>query len=146
MAFTNIPYELRLSDLSVREINPTDATGHDNINVTPPAASAPLNLGQIVWRVKSTDPAAPYVVVDDATDLAAANEYAVIIGDQYGFNAKFVPNAVTAGRFNAVAYRRGPQQLKDLLIKQVHSNLVAADFAKLSELLKLQGIVLVKAV
>lgn len=146
MAFVNIPYELRLSDLSVREINPADATGHDNINITPPAASAPVTLGTVVFRAKSADPTAPYAVVDAALDLADTNEYAVVIGDQYGFNPSFVPNAITANRFNGVAYRRGPQQLKDDLIKKVHSTLVAADLAKLSELLKLQGIVLVKTV
>jgi hypothetical protein len=140
MPFVNDAFQARLSDLIFDEYIQAGYT-REVINVTPPAASAPVTIGTVVFRAKSLDPAAPYVVITANTALVDTNEFAVVFGDGYGFNPSFVPNAVEAGRTNAVSIQRGPIQLKDYYIKQVHSTLTAAEIITLKELLKNQGVI-----
>lgn len=140
MPFVNDAFQARLSDLIFDEYIQAGYT-REVINVTPPAASAPVTIGTVVFRAKSLDPADPYVVIADNTALVDTNEFAVVFGDGYGFNPSFVPNAVEAGRTNAVSIQRGPIQLKDYYIKQVHSTLTAAEIITLKELLKNQGVI-----
>lgn len=140
MPFVNDAYQARLSDLIFDEYIQAGFT-REVINVTPPAAGAPVTLGTVVFRAKSLDPAAPYAVVTAAAALVDTNEFAVVFGDGYGFNPSFVPNAIGAGKTNAVSIKRGPIQLKDYYIKQVHSGLSAANIITLKELLKAQNVI-----
>lgn len=143
MPFEAMPVrEKRLSDLVVFEgFEPSVGYNRRDINITPPAASAPVKLGTIVFRAKSTDEAAPFAVVAAAGDIALTNEYAVVLGDFYGYKTSFVPAAIAAGKFNAIAYTSGPMKIKDYLPKQIHSALTATQFAALAQALEKQGIV-----
>lgn len=141
MPFQTNPFEKRLSDLIVMEsVSPVTGFHRKNINVTPPAGSAPVLLGTVVFRAKSSDKAAPYAVVSAAGDLALTNEYAIVFGDEFDFNPSFVPRAIVANKFNAVAIALGPVQVKEYFLKQVHSSLNAAQFSSLKELLEKQGV------
>lgn len=141
------PRAARLSDLVVWEgFEPSDAFNRRDINVTPPAASAPLKLGTIVFRAKSTDETAAFAVVAAAGDVALTNEYAVVFGDFYGYKPSFVPAAIAAGKFNAIAYTSGPMKIKDYLPKAIHSALNATQFAALAQALEKQGIVVLDTV
>lgn len=257
MPFVDISGTDRLSDLIVNEYEPSLGYCRESVNVTPPAASAPIKLGQVVFRAKATPAfnntetatftfedvtavganatitiagrvitiadassataaqiaqafitgvtvgsaavsgtlsgytvvagataaeavfasATPntnvtdltaavtgdagaltpvisqgvagnqtYAVIADATALVNTNEFAVIFGDQYGYNPEFVPNAVVDGEFNAVALKRGPAILKEYYIKAIAQDaggaaLSDAEFVTLKELLKLQGLI-----
>jgi hypothetical protein len=145
MPFQAMPVrEKRLSDLVVFEgFEPSVGYNRRDINVTPPAASAPLKLGTIVFRAKSTDETAPFAVVAAVGDIALTNEYAIVLGDQYGYQASFVPVAIAAGKFNAIGYTSGPMKIKDYLPKQIHSALNATQFAALAQALEKQGIVVI---
>ncbi|MDX9668773.1 hypothetical protein [Pseudomonas sp. P8_250] len=145
MPFQAMPVrDKRLSDLVVFEgFEPSVGYNRRDINITPPAASAPVKLGTIVFRAKSTDEAAPFAVVAAVGDIALTNEYAVVLGDHYGYQTSFVPAAIAAGKFNAVAYTSGPMKIKEYLPKQIHSALNATQFAALAQALEKQGIVVV---
>lgn len=147
MAFTSIPFEPLLSDLVVFEgTDPGSGYTRKEINVTPPANSAPLKLGTVVFRAKSADKTAPYAVVTAAGNLSLDNEYAVVFGNHYGFNPSFVPFAIAAGKFNAVSFTQGPLKLKSYYLDQVHSALTSTQRAQLFELLEKQGIVVEQTV
>lgn len=135
------PLEPLFSDLVFHELDPSVGYARECINVTPPATSAPVLLGTVVFRAAGVDPSAAYAVLVNASDIVATNEFAVVFGDAFGFNASYVPNAVTAGVFNSVAFKRGPVQLKDYYIKLRHANLNATQFASLKEVLKKQGVI-----
>lgn len=146
MPFSALPINQRLSDLVFHEVDPGSGYARECINVTPPAASAPVLLGTVVFRVKSLDSRAPYAVLSAASQLVSTNEFAVVFGDGYGFNPSFVPFAVAAGSFNAVSFKRGMIQLKEYFLKQVTQNpagaaLTDAQFETLRELLKLQDVI-----
>lgn len=146
MPFQPMPVrEKRLSDLVLFEgFEPSVGFNRREINVTPPAASAPVKLGTVVFRAKSTDETAPFAVVSAVGDIALTNEYAVVLGDHYGYQTSFVPAAVAAGKFNALAYTSGPMKIKDYLPKQIHSALNATQFAALAQALEKQGIVVIE--
>lgn len=151
MAFTAMIERARLSDLIVTDYDPSTGYTHDDINVTPPAGGVAVTLGTVVFRAKDVDPEAPYAVLSASTDVVATNEFAVVFGDHYAFNPSFVPNAITAGKFNAIAVRRGPSALKEHYLKKITQDvngaaLTNAEFASLKELLKLQGIVVLDTV
>ena len=147
MAFTSIPFEPLLSDLVVFEgTDPGSGYTRKEINVTPPAASAPLKLGTVVFRAKSADKAAAYAVVTAAGNLSLDNEYAVVFGNHYGYNPSFVPSAIATGKFNSVAFTQGPLKLKSYYLDQVHSALTSAQRSQLFELLEKQGIVVEQTV
>lgn len=144
MPFVSRPYDKRFSDLVFHELDPCVGYARESVNVTPPAASAPVLVGTVVFRAKSTNPAAAYAVLAASGDIALTNEYAVIYGDQYSFNPSFVPNAIVANEFNAVGFVRGPIQIKDYFVKQVHSALTSTQFETLRQVLKAQGIIMEK--
>lgn len=146
MPFEQMTYRSRFSDLVVNEYEPSIGYCRESINVTPPAASAPVLLGTVVFRAKSLDPAAPYAPITGPLDLVDTNEFAVIIGNNYSFQPSYVPNAIQANEFNSVAYKRGPLILKEYYVKAIAqdatgANLSDAEFITLKELLKNQGIV-----
>lgn len=149
MPFETFAYRNRFSDLVVNEYEPSIGYCRESINVTPPAAGAPVLLGTVVFRAKGLDPAAAYAPVSAALDLVATNEFAVVIGDEYSFKESYVPNAIQVGEFNSVAYKRGPVILKEYYIKQIAqavggAALTDAEFITLKELLKDQGIIVEK--
>lgn len=144
MPFVSRPYDDRFSDLVFHELDPCVGYARESVNVTPPAASAPVLIGTVVFRAKSLDPSAAYAVLTSAASIVATNEFAVIYGDQYSFNPSFVPNAVNAGEFNAVGFVRGPLQIKEYFVKQRHSGLNATQFETLRQALKAQGIIMEK--
>jgi len=148
MPFENIaPRDVRLSDLVVWEgFDVIDGFNRRDLNITPPAASAPVKLGTIVFRAKSTDETAPFAVVAASGDVALTNEYAVVLGNHYGYKTSFVPAAIAAGKFNAIAYTSGPMKIKDYLPKAIHSALNATQFAALAQALEKQGIVVLDTV
>lgn len=149
MPFTNRPYAKLFSDIVVNELDPKVGYARETINVTPPASGDPVEAGTVVYRAKSADPLAAYAVLSASAQVAATNEFAVVYGDHYGFNPSFVPSAVhttnsVAG--NAVAFVRGPVQLKECYLKQIAqdaagANLSDAQFDSLKELLAGQGVV-----
>lgn len=145
MPFETVAFRSLFSDLVVNEYEPSIGYCRESINVTPPAASAPVKLGTVVYRAKSLDPAAAWTVLDADTALVATNEFAVVFGDEYGYKESFIPNAIQTGEFNAVAVRRGPVVLKEYYLKAITqatpASLSDAEFVTLKELLKLQGIV-----
>tara|TARA_R110000744_G_C19371770_1_gene563150 strand:+ start:25196 stop:25651 length:456 start_codon:yes stop_codon:yes gene_type:complete len=149
MPLVNRPYDTQMSDLVFHELDPTVGYTRECINVTPPAASAPVLMGTVVFRAKSADPAAPYAVLSAAAQLVLTNEFVVVFGDHYGVQSSFVPSTIAAGSFNAVGFKRGPVQLKDYLIKQIAqdadgANLSDAQFETLKEVLKVQDIIVEK--
>lgn len=130
-------------------VNETELPGYarESINVTPPAAGAALKAGTVVFRTKGTNPAGAYAPIAAAADIALTNEYAIVMGNHYSFNPSFVPNAIQANEFNAVAIKRGPIIMKEYYIKKIATDvagaaLTAAEFETLKEVLKVQGIVL----
>jgi hypothetical protein len=142
MAFTSIPFEKLLSDLVIYEgTDPNTGFTRKEINVTPPAGGAALELGTVVFRAKSADPTAAYAVVAAGADVALTNEYAIVFGDHYGFKGSFVPAAIAAGKFNAVSFIQGPMKFKEYYLKQIHSALTATQFAALKGVLEKQGLV-----
>lgn len=141
MPVVSRPLEPLFSDLVFHELDPSAGYARECINVTPPAASAPVLLGTVVFRAASVDPTAAYAVLVNASDIVATNEFAVVFGNGFGFNASFVPNAIATGALNAVAFKRGLVQLKDYYIKLRHANLNATQFASLKEVLKKQGVI-----
>jgi len=145
MPFVASPLPVRFSDLVLHEVDNASAHSRECVNVTPPAASAPLLIGNVVFRAKGTDPFAAYAVLTTpATELVDTNEFAVVFGDEYSFNASFVPKAVEADTFNAVAFVRGNVQLKDYFIKENNVALTTAQLNTLNSLLKRQGVILVE--
>lgn len=144
MPFVAKPLPVRFSDLVVKEIDPASAYSRDSINVTPPDASAPLLIGNVVFRAKSLDPTAAYAVLSNVSQLVDTNEFAVVFGDEYSFNPSFVPKAIAAGKFNSIAFIRGMVQLKDYYVKENNIAMTAEQLATLSTLLKRQGVILVE--
>jgi len=141
MPFVSRVYDNRLSDLIVHESTFGQSVGYsrDSINITPPAASAPVLLGTVVFRAKSLDRTAPWTVLASAASIVDTNEFAVVLGDNYNFKRSFIPNAIVSGEYNAVAMRRACI-LKEYFIKQVHSNLNTTQFELLKGALLAAGI------
>lgn len=143
MPFVTMPYSQQLSDLVVHELDPSVGYSRKCVNVTPPAASAPVQIGTVAFRAKSTDVRAPYAVLTAATAISEDNEFVVLYGDEYSFNPSFVPRAIAAGQYNAVGFvgHSGGLQLKEYYLKQRHAALSATEFDALKEVLEKQGII-----
>ena len=147
MPFTPAVLNKRLSDLIVHEIDPSVGYNRRDINITPAA----VQLGQVVFRAKSSDLTAAYTVLSAAAQLVDTNEFAIVIGDHYGFNPSFTPRTIATGQFNAVAIvgNGNAIQLKEYFVKQVAqdadgANLTDAQFETLRGLLEAAGIQLLK--
>lgn len=138
MAFTNITLQKRASDLVVAHLDHNFS--NDDANITPPAASAAIPFGTVVFRAKGLGKEAAWAAVTDNTALVTTNEFAVVFGDAYGFKADFVPNAIAADRYNAVVIKRDAG-LKEYYIKQVHGTALGADFDVLKQLMADQGLI-----
>ncbi|ANA49254.1 hypothetical protein PMW_129 [Pseudomonas phage phiPMW] len=139
MAFQNITLLKRLSDLLIGHY--INNFNNEDANITPPAASAPLKLGTVVFRAKGGDKAAPWAVISAPADVDTANEFAIVLGDQWAYAQDFVPKAIAAGKFNAIVIKRGPVELKEFYIKQENATAAGASYGILLELLGDQGLV-----
>ena len=94
-----------------------------------------------------------YTVIANASALVNTNEFAVVIGDHYGFNPSFTPRAIADGQYNAVAIvgNGNAIQLKEHYVKQVAQDaggaaLTDPQFETLRGLLEDAGIQLLKTV
>lgn len=138
-----------LSDLVYHELDPSVGYARSDINVTPPAGGGAVAMGTIVFRAKAdaNTAATAYAVLSAAADISVDNEYAVVFGDHYGCKESFVPRAIAADQFNAVAFvgKSGAVMLKDYLIKAIAqdaggANLSDSEFENLREVLSMQGL------
>lgn len=150
MAFTSFN-QTSLSDLVQNEISPSVGYARQDINVTPPAAGAAVAMGTVVFRAKdaANTEATAYTVLSASTDIVATNEFAIVFGDHYKSQESFVPRAIAANQFNAVAFvgRGTGVILKEKLVKAIAqdangADLTDAEFEQLREILKGQGIIL----
>lgn len=149
MPFVPAVLNTRLSDLIVHEQDPSVGANRRDINITP----ADVKLGQVVFRTKSSDLTAPYAVLSAAGQLVDTNEFAIVLGDHYSFNADYTPRAIASGQWNAVAIvgNGNAIQLKEYLVKQIAqdesgANLSDAEFELLRGLLEAAGIQMLKTV
>lgn len=152
MPFVPAAYAKRFSDLVVHEIDPSVGYSRRDINITPPAADATVELGTVVFRARTSDLTAPYAVLTAAA-LSEDNEFAVVYGDEFSFNPSFVPRAIAEGQYNGVGFvgTSGGLQLKEYYIKQVAQDedgaaLTDEQFETLKGLLEAQGIQVLKTV
>jgi hypothetical protein len=136
------PYQL-LSDLVVHEVDPSVGYARKVVGVTV-GSDTTLNLGAVVFRAKGTDPTVPYSVVVDATSFVTTNEFAVVIGDYYGYElAPILVTAATSPKSMTV-YKRGQVMLKDFTIlnavKVNFAGITTTQFGVLKHLLELQNV------
>ncbi len=142
MALIQRPYQL-LSDLVVHEIDPSVGYARKAVNLSV-GADTTLKLGAVLFRAKGTDPTVAYAPVTAAGQLVTTNEFAVLIGDYYGY--RVYPISVTAAESpkKVTVYQRGMVVLKDFTIKTAVQGTFAAisdaQFATLCHLLEQQGI------
>lgn len=108
------------------------------------SASEAVTLGQVVWRLKGTDPALGYTKVTASGHIVAANEFAVVFGDKFSYNPSFTADATTPELTPAVAYTNGycglilRNTLPDALLTA--ASLSAGNIASLKLLMENQGI------
>src|SRR5690554_8122154 len=117
MPFVPAVLNKRLSDLIVHEQDPSVGANRRDINITPAA----VQLGQVVFRAKSSDLTAPYAVLSAAAQLVDTNEFAIVISDHFSFNPSFTPLALASARFIAVAIAGNGNaiEMKGYFVKQV---------------------------
>ena len=137
MAFTNITLLKRASDLVVAHEDHNFSNA--NANITPPAASAPIPFGTVVFRAKGGADSAAWTILTVAAALVTTNEFAIVFGNHSGFAAGFVPRAIAAGKSNSIVIRRDAA-LKEYYIKEVHATALGADYPKLVGMLNAQGL------
>lgn len=142
MALIQRPYQL-LSDLVVHEIDPSVGYARKVIPVTV-AGDTTLKLGSVVYRAKGTDPTAAYSVLTAAAALVTTNEFAVVIGDYYGYELADVTVTAAESPKNITAYVRGMVMLKDFKLEESvkvnFAGITAGNFATLKHLLEQQGV------
>lgn len=136
MAFQNITLLKRASDLLVGHY--INNFNNDDANITP---AGMIPLGTIVFRAKGLAIDAAWAAVTKAADIVGTNEFAVVWGDGYAFAADFTPKAIKAKFFNAVVIKRGPVELKEYYIKQVHATQLGASYGIMKQLMADQGLV-----
>lgn len=149
MAFTPFA-RADFSDLVYHELDPSVGYARQDLNVTPPAGGAAVEMGTVVFRAKASANTAEtaYAVLSAAAQIVNTNEFAVVYGDHYQCKESFVPRTIASGQFNAVGFvgKNGGLQLKDYLIKAIAqdaggANLSDAEFENLREVLASQGII-----
>lgn len=142
MSLIQRPYQL-LSDLVVHEIDPCVGYARKVVNVTV-AGDVSVKLGAVLFRAKGTDPTAPYSVVTDAAGFVTTNEFAVLIGDHYGYELAPLALTVATSPRKVTVYQRGMVVLKDFTIleavKQNFAGISDTQFGVLKHLLEQQGV------
>ncbi len=143
MAWIDKGFEVRESDLVFHEIDP--CVGYAREDIVIPEGDE-VKAGTVYFRaLTELDPFAEYTVLDDAADLVPENEFVVVFGNGYGFQSEFTAVEAGEGKFNAVCYKRGLIQLKEGLIRENLPEAIGGDeaeFGKLKELLKRQGVII----
>ena len=129
-----------LSDLVYHELDPAVGYARKDIVVQ---AEDPLLIGTVVFRAKAANDLAPYAPITGASDLTAANEFAVVFGDNYGCKETWTVED-DATEVNSVGFISGPIFLKDKLVIENNQTLNAAGQAALRQVLQNQGIILEK--
>ena len=140
MAFTTIATP-KFTDLVVNEKDAPVGYARKVIPVNTTAAET-LPLGAVVFRAKGVDPTADYDIVDSNLDIAVANEYAVVIGDQLKVQLDGVTTAA-GSTVNLLAFVRGDVILKkklplDYLVNT--AGLTEAEANQVLHLLESQGV------
>lgn len=142
MALIQRPYQL-LSDLVVHEVDPSVGYARKVVPVSV-ASDTTLKLGAVLYRAKGTDPTVAYSVVTDATSLVTTNEFAVVIGDYYGYELQPITVTAADSPKNVTVYKRGLVVLKDFTIKTAvlvnFPTISDAQFGVLKHLLENQGV------
>ena len=129
-----------LGDLLFHETDPCVGVAREDINVT---AATEFELGSVVFRALSeTNPQAAYAPLTLANQVVVANEFAIVIGDQFKVQEGFTSLAIVADQFNAVALKRGLIQVKEGKVFETLPAVVQAVFPALKEILKRQGVIL----
>lgn len=144
MAFTEITLLKRLSDLLIGHY--VDNFNNEDANITPPAAGAPIKFGTVVCRPVGSDKNVAWAPIAASTDVATTNEFAVVLGNHYGYAQDFVPKAIASGKYNAIVIKRGPVELKEFYIKEVNATAAGANYSLLLTLLGNQGLVVLEDV
>mgnify|MGYP001178158896 CR=1 FL=1 len=143
MAWIDKGNEVRESDLVFHEIDP--CVGYAREDIVIPEGDV-VKAGTVYFRALSElDPFAEYAKLEDAADLTVDNEFVVVFGNGYGMQTEFTAVAGGDGKFNAVCYKRGLIQLKEGLIRENLPEAIGGDeaeFGKLKELLKRQGVII----
>lgn len=136
------PYQL-LSDLVVHEFDPSVGYARAVVPLTV-AGTTTLPLGAVLFRAKGTDPTVPYSVVVDATSFVTTNEFAVMIGDYYGYELAPIVATVAASPQNVTVYKRGTVILKDFTVltavKANFAGITTTQFGVLKHLLGFQNV------
>lgn len=147
MALIQRPYQL-LSDLVVHEIDPSVGWARKVVPLTV-AADTTLKPGSVLFRAKGTDPTAVYSVLTAAAALVTTNEFAVVIGDYYGYELADITVTAAESPKKITAYVRGQVMLKDFKLEEsVKLNFAAisaAELATLKHLLENQGVLVESA-
>lgn len=138
------PYQL-LSDLVVHEVDPCVGYARKVVSVTV-AADTTLKLGSVLFRAKGTDPTVAYSVVTDATSFVTTNEFAVVIGDFYGYELQPITVTAATSPMKVTTYKRGLVILKDFTVlaavKQNFAGITDTQFGVLKHLLENQSVLL----
>ena len=142
MTMQSLPF-VRHSDLVKFEGNWGEKLQRKVISVIL-SASEVTTLGQVVFRVKGTDPAIGYTKVSSAGQIVRTNEFAVVFGDKFSYNPSFVADVTTPALTPAIAYTNGfgglvlRNTLPDALLTT--AGLTAGNIASLKLLMEDQGI------
>ena len=126
MAWIDKGNEVRESDLVFHEIDP--CVGYAREDIVIPEGDV-VKAGTV------------YFQKDQTFDV----KLVVVFGNGYGMQTEFTAVAGGNGKFNAVCYKRGLIQLKEGLIRENLPEAIGGDeaeFGKLKELLKRQGVII----
>jgi hypothetical protein len=105
------------------------------------ASDVTVPMGTVVFRAKAATDTS-YAVLSNASQLVVTNEFGIVFGDHYGCKDEVTLLAADTAD-NAVAFVRGPIQLKDWLVEEaVDGVLNATQFQALVHLLKAQNVIL----
>lgn len=125
------------------------ASATPNTNVTDLTATVTGGAGALTPVISQGVADNQTYAVLTSAGLSADNEFAIVFGDHYKSQESFVPRAIAANQFNAVAFvgKNGALILKEKLVKEWATdadglNLSAVEFEQLREILKGQGIIL----
>lgn len=144
MSLIQRPYQL-LSDLVVHEVDPSVGYARKVVNVSV-AADTTIKLGSVVFRAKGTDPTVAYSVVTDATSFVTTNEFAVVIGDFYGYELSPILLTSATSPSKITVYKRGQVILKDFTVlaavKLNFAGITDTQFGVLKHLLENQDVLL----
>lgn len=134
----------QLSDLVLHENDPCVGQSREVIFVDV-AADTVLPMGAVVYRAKAATDTS-YAPLSAAAQLVTTNEFGIVFGDHYGCKAEVTLLAADTVD-NAVAFVRGPIQLKDYLVEEFATGgdtpiLTPTQFESLCHLLKAQNVIL----